>query len=177
MILVPHSNLEPFFLWRVQPTEVVEPAVRQDHRQGGRKGLWFALQGASPHGARLRGRGDLRRRHSGNAKHRRLGGGGRRSLPVPRCSGQAARLYPVRLRLGQQQSGDERSSIPPSTRFTRQPTIALASLTSSAGRTLKRCAWELPLSLTGGSPSRRRGWTFGRLRRWTRSTTPRAARS
>jgi len=25
--LVPHSNLEPFFLWRVQPAEVVEPAV------------------------------------------------------------------------------------------------------------------------------------------------------
>ena len=24
---VPHSNLEPFFLWRVQPAEVVEPAV------------------------------------------------------------------------------------------------------------------------------------------------------
>jgi len=25
--LMPHSNLEPFFLWRVQPAEVVEPAV------------------------------------------------------------------------------------------------------------------------------------------------------
>jgi hypothetical protein len=25
--LVPHSNLEPFFLWRVQPAEVVKPAV------------------------------------------------------------------------------------------------------------------------------------------------------
>ena len=25
--LVPHSSLEPFFLWRVQPAEVVEPAV------------------------------------------------------------------------------------------------------------------------------------------------------
>src|ERR1700722_7336024 len=25
--VVPHSNLEPFFLWRVQPAEVVEPAV------------------------------------------------------------------------------------------------------------------------------------------------------
>ena len=25
--LLPHSNLEPFFLWRVQPKEVVEPAV------------------------------------------------------------------------------------------------------------------------------------------------------
>jgi hypothetical protein len=24
---VPHSNLEPFFLWRVQPAEVIEPAV------------------------------------------------------------------------------------------------------------------------------------------------------
>ena len=25
--LVPHSDIEPFFLWRVQPAEVVEPAV------------------------------------------------------------------------------------------------------------------------------------------------------
>ncbi len=65
--LVPHSNLEPFFLWRVQPAEVVEPAVGQDHRQGEREGWWRALQGASPHGARLRGRGDLRRRHGGTA--------------------------------------------------------------------------------------------------------------
>jgi hypothetical protein len=26
-LVTPHSNLEPFFLWRVQPAEVVEPAV------------------------------------------------------------------------------------------------------------------------------------------------------
>ena len=26
-VVTPHSNLEPFFLWRVQPAEVVEPAV------------------------------------------------------------------------------------------------------------------------------------------------------
>ena len=26
-LVVPHSNLEPFFLWRVQPAEVVEPAA------------------------------------------------------------------------------------------------------------------------------------------------------
>jgi hypothetical protein len=26
-LVAPHSNLEPFFLWRVQPAEVVEPAV------------------------------------------------------------------------------------------------------------------------------------------------------
>jgi len=26
-LIAPHSNLEPFFLWRVQPAEVVEPAV------------------------------------------------------------------------------------------------------------------------------------------------------
>ncbi len=65
--LVPHSNLEPFFLWRVQPAEVVEAGRRQDHRQGKREGSWLALQGASPHGARLRGRGDLRRRQGGTA--------------------------------------------------------------------------------------------------------------
>jgi len=38
--LVPHSNLEPFFLWRVQPAEVVEPAVgkktgRENEKSGG----------------------------------------------------------------------------------------------------------------------------------------------
>ena len=38
--LVPHSSLEPFFLWRVQPAEVVEPAVgkttgKEDEKAGG----------------------------------------------------------------------------------------------------------------------------------------------
>ena len=38
--LVPHSNLEPFFLWRVQPAEVVEPAAakttgKEDEKAGG----------------------------------------------------------------------------------------------------------------------------------------------
>jgi hypothetical protein len=38
--LVPHSNLEPFFLWRVQPAEVVEPAKakttgKEDEKAGG----------------------------------------------------------------------------------------------------------------------------------------------
>ncbi len=38
--LVPHSNLEPFFLWRVQPAEVVEPAVskttgKENEKAGG----------------------------------------------------------------------------------------------------------------------------------------------
>jgi hypothetical protein len=38
--LVPHSNLEPFFLWRIQPAEVVEPAVakttgKENEKAGG----------------------------------------------------------------------------------------------------------------------------------------------
>ncbi len=38
--LVPHSNLEPFFLWRVQPKEVVEPAAskatgKENEKAGG----------------------------------------------------------------------------------------------------------------------------------------------
>jgi hypothetical protein len=38
--LGPHSNIEPFFLWRVQPKEVVEPAVgkttgKEDEKAGG----------------------------------------------------------------------------------------------------------------------------------------------
>ncbi|HEY1901187.1 MAG TPA: alginate export family protein [Terracidiphilus sp.] len=38
--LAPHSSLEPFFLWRVQPAEVVEPAIskttgKEDEKVGG----------------------------------------------------------------------------------------------------------------------------------------------
>jgi len=37
--LVPHSNLEPFFLWRVQPAEVVEPAVSKKTAKEDEKAL------------------------------------------------------------------------------------------------------------------------------------------
>jgi len=37
--LVPHSNLEPFFLWRVQPKEVVEPAVAKTTGKENEKAL------------------------------------------------------------------------------------------------------------------------------------------
>jgi len=37
--LVPHSNLEPFFLWRVQPAEVVEPAVAKTTGKENEKAL------------------------------------------------------------------------------------------------------------------------------------------
>jgi hypothetical protein len=44
--LVPHSNLEPFFLWRVQPAEVVEPAVSKTTGKEDEKveGLRFKAQ-------------------------------------------------------------------------------------------------------------------------------------
>jgi Alginate export len=44
--LVPHSNLEPFFLWRVQPAEVVEPAVSKKTGKEDEKveGLRFKAQ-------------------------------------------------------------------------------------------------------------------------------------
>jgi Alginate export len=44
--LVPHSNLEPFFLWRVQPAEVVEPAVAKTTGKEDEKafGLRFKAQ-------------------------------------------------------------------------------------------------------------------------------------
>jgi hypothetical protein len=44
--LVPHSNLEPFFLWRVQPTEVVESAVAKTTGKEDEKavGLRFKAQ-------------------------------------------------------------------------------------------------------------------------------------
>ena len=175
--LVPHSNLEPFFLWRVQPAEVVEPAVAKTTGKENEKagGVRFKAQAhtALDYGGEV----ILETGTVGTQTHSSLGSAGRRGIPVPRCSGQAARLYPVRLRHGQQQSGARTQRTPPSTRSTRQPTTALESLTCSAGRTLSRCGREPPLSPTGGSPSRRRGWTFGRLMRWTRSTTPRAARS
>ena len=44
--LVPHSDLEPFFLWRVQPKEVVEPAVAKTTGKENEKveGLRFKAQ-------------------------------------------------------------------------------------------------------------------------------------
>ncbi|MGD0541676.1 MAG: alginate export family protein [Tepidisphaeraceae bacterium] len=44
--LVPHSNLEPFFLWRVQPAEVVEPAAAKTTGKENEKvlGLRFKAQ-------------------------------------------------------------------------------------------------------------------------------------
>jgi hypothetical protein len=44
--LVPHSNLEPFFLWRVQPAEIVEPAVSKTTGKEDEKveGLRFKAQ-------------------------------------------------------------------------------------------------------------------------------------
>jgi len=44
--LVPNSNLEPFFLWRVQPAEVVEPAVSKKTGKENEKavGLRFKAQ-------------------------------------------------------------------------------------------------------------------------------------
>jgi hypothetical protein len=43
--LVPHSNLEPFFLWRVQPTEVVEPAAAKTTGKENEKGFGLRLKG------------------------------------------------------------------------------------------------------------------------------------
>ena len=47
--LVPHSSLEPFFLWRVQPAEVVEPAVSKTtgHEDEKVEGLRFKAQAAN----------------------------------------------------------------------------------------------------------------------------------
>jgi hypothetical protein len=96
--LGPHSNIEPFFLWRVQPKEVVEPAA----------GKTTGKEDEKANGVRLLRRGDPRNRHGGSAADSRLRSTGRRVLPVPRCGGQAAHLFPVRLLHGQQQSGEER---------------------------------------------------------------------
>jgi len=47
--LVPHSSLEPFFLWRVQPAEVVEPAKGKTTGKGNEKagGVRFKAQAHS----------------------------------------------------------------------------------------------------------------------------------
>jgi hypothetical protein len=44
--LVPHSNLEPFFLWRVQPAEIIEPAAAKTTGKENEKvlGLRFKAQ-------------------------------------------------------------------------------------------------------------------------------------
>jgi|HubBroStandDraft_1064217.scaffolds.fasta_scaffold15391_2 hypothetical protein len=48
-LVVPHSNLEPFFLWRVQPAEVVEAAVAKSTAKENEKavGLRFKAQARS----------------------------------------------------------------------------------------------------------------------------------
>ncbi len=43
-LIVPHSNLEPFFLWRVQPAEVVEPAVAKTTGKEDEKALGLRLK-------------------------------------------------------------------------------------------------------------------------------------
>ncbi len=43
--LASHLNLEPFFLWRVQPKEVVEPAVGKTTGREDEKALGFRLKG------------------------------------------------------------------------------------------------------------------------------------
>jgi hypothetical protein len=48
--LVPHSNIEPFFLWRVQPAEVVEPAVAKTAGHENEKAYGVRLKGQA-HGA------------------------------------------------------------------------------------------------------------------------------
>ncbi len=175
--LVPHSNLEPFFLWRVQPAEVVEPAVSKTTGKEDEKALGVRFKAQAHTALDYGGEVILETGKVGPQQHSSLGRAGRRGIPVPRCSVQAAGLYAVRLRLGQQQSGATANRTPRSTRSTRQPMTVFGSPTCSAGRTLSRCAREPPLSPIGGSLSPYRGWTFGRLMRWTRSTTPRAARS
>jgi len=43
--LVPHSNIEPFVLWRVQPAEVVEPAVAKTTGKEDEKAFGVRLKG------------------------------------------------------------------------------------------------------------------------------------
>ena len=43
--LMPHSNLEPFFLWRVQPAEVVEPAAAKTTGKEDEKAFGVRLKG------------------------------------------------------------------------------------------------------------------------------------
>jgi hypothetical protein len=43
--LIPHSNLEPFFLWRVQPAEVVEAAVAKKTGKEDEKAYGLRLKG------------------------------------------------------------------------------------------------------------------------------------
>ncbi len=43
--VAPHSNLEPFFLWRVQPAEVVEPAVSRNTGKESEKVFGLRLKG------------------------------------------------------------------------------------------------------------------------------------
>jgi hypothetical protein len=53
--LIPHSNLEPFILWRVQPAEVVEPAVAKT----------TGKENEQAYGLRLKGQADASFDYSG----------------------------------------------------------------------------------------------------------------
>ena len=105
--LVPHSNLEPFLLWRVQPAEVVEPAASKTTGKEDEKAFGVRFKAQAHTALDYSGEVILENRQGGTAADSSLGSAGRRGVPIPRCSVQAANLYPVRLRLGQQQSGAE----------------------------------------------------------------------
>jgi len=135
MIFLCRTSTEPFFSVARAPAGVVEPAAAKTTGKENEKAGGVRFKGASPLGARLRGRVIL---EDGTVECRRFEPGQRRrhGIPVPHCSGQAAHLYPVRYATG--------NSNPAHTHAHHFDTIyptahdRLESLTCSAGRTLSR---------------------------------------
>jgi hypothetical protein len=161
--LAQQLGLEPFFLWRMQPKEVVQSAAGKTTGKEDEKAYGVRLKGQAHSAFDYGGEAILEQRqarHTSSSVWRRS-----RAFLL---SGTTRPATKIRRRAHR---------TPPSIPSTRQPTTDLESLTCSAGRTSRRYAWAQPLSPTRGSPSRCRGWTFGRLMLWTRSTTPKAARS
>jgi len=105
--LVPHSNIEPFFLWRVQPAEVVEPATSKTTGKENERAFGVRIKAQNLKALDYSGEVILETGTVG-PQPIRARSAGRRGIPVPRCGGQASGLCPVRLCHGQRQSEAER---------------------------------------------------------------------
>jgi hypothetical protein len=81
----PHSNLEPFVLWRVQPAEVVEPAAAKTTGKENEKAIG-APQGATHAAFDYGGEFIYETGKVGTQSHQCLRHAGRRGIPVPQCS-------------------------------------------------------------------------------------------
>jgi hypothetical protein len=174
--LVPHSNIEPFFLWRVQPAEVVEPATSKTTGKENERAF----------GVRIKAQNLKALDYSGEVI---LETGTVGPQPIRASAAQAGAAYQfldvvAKPRVFVQSdyatgNGNPKQNGSHTTFDTIYPTAHdRFGITDLFG-------WQNIETARAGTtvePHRRltftvQGLDFGRLMRWTRSTTPRAARS